>query len=611
MTINGPFFHPAWAFLALALALPFFRGTWWRCLLLVPPLIAIWAVVHMQEGSYGVLPYLGQEMVLGRVDRLSKLFANVFAIQALIGMIYALHLRDRAQHAAASVYVAGSFGCVFAGDYLTLFIFWEMMSVSSTFLVWLNRKPVSIRAGLRYFLFHTLGGLLILAGLLLRYRAVGSLAFIAISPENARFFDWLILTGFCVNAAAVPLHAWLPDTYPEATVTGAVFMCAFTTKTAVYALARGFAGFEVLTVAGTVMAVYGVLYAAIENDARRILSYHIVSQVGYMLAGIGIGTAMTINGATVHAYAHILYKGLLFMGAGCLLFAAGTARLDQLGGLLRRMPWVMIFYMVGALSISGVPFFNGFVTKNMTIHGTVAAHREWIGFMLEVAAVGTFVSVGLKLPYFAFWAKPDNKIELKPIPANMYAPWPLPPVCAWPWVCILRWFTLILPHPVFYAPFEVYKVLAGRLAPGIHRFGILLHAHRHQTAAGTQPRFQHTVPVGGQCLRGWFYTATGGGGRHLDPGLPAGGPGGPDGVGPERRCVRSPGHRHGGGRHRLHGARHRAGFSLRIQTGRLQDYLGLDDGGRNAGVHLGLVAGRLGLRNVEDLQSVPYLVLSF
>jgi multicomponent Na+:H+ antiporter subunit D len=471
MTINGPFFHPAWAFLALALALPFFRGTWWRCLLLVPPLIAIWAVVHMQEGSYGVLPYLGQEMVLGRVDRLSKLFANVFAIQALIGMIYALHLRDRAQHSAASVYVAGSFGCVFAGDYLTLFIFWEMMSVSSTFLVWLNRKPVSIRAGLRYFLFHTLGGLLILAGLLLRYRAVNSLAFVAISPENARFFDWLILTGFCVNAAAVPLHAWLPDTYPEATVTGAVFMCAFTTKTAVYALARGFAGFEVLTVAGTVMAVYGVLYAAIENDARRILSYHIVSQVGYMLAGIGIGTAMTINGAAVHAYAHILYKGLLFMGAGCLLFAAGTARLDQLGGLLRRMPWVMIFYMVGALSISGVPFFNGFVTKNMTIHGTVAAHREWIGFMLEVAAVGTFVSVGLKLPYFAFWAKPDSKIELKPIPANMYVAMAIASGLCLAMGVYPQMVYRILPHPVFYAPFEVYKVLQAVLLLGFTGLG--------------------------------------------------------------------------------------------------------------------------------------------
>jgi multicomponent Na+:H+ antiporter subunit D len=471
MTINGAFFHPAWAFLALALALPFFKGSWWRYLLLVPPLIAFWAVVNMQAGAYGVLPYLGQEMVLGRVDRLSKFFANVFTLQALIGMIFAMHSNDRAHHAAASVYVAGSFGCVFAGDYLTLFIFWEMMSVSSAFLVWLNRKPISIRAGLRYFLFHTLGGLFIFAGLLLRYRAVGNLAFVAVSPESARFFDWLILTGFCVNAAVVPLHAWLPDTYPEATVAGAVFMCAFTTKTAVYALARGFAGFEALTVAGTVMAVYGVLYAAIENDGRRILSYHIVSQVGYMVAGIGIGTAMTVNGAVAHAYAHILYKGLLFMGAGCLLFSAGTARLDRLGGLVRRMPWVMVLYMVGAVSISGVPFFSGFISKNMTIQGAVEAHHAWIGWLLEVAAVGTFVSVGLKLPYFAFWAKPDSDIELKPMPANMYVAMAFAAALCLAMGVYPQMVYRILPYPVHYAPYTTWKVLQTVLLLGFSGLG--------------------------------------------------------------------------------------------------------------------------------------------
>ena len=231
----------------------------------------------------------------------------------------------------------------------------------------------------------------------------------------------MILTGFCVNAAVVPLHAWLPDAYPEATVAGAVFLCAFTTKTAVYVLARGFAGFEVLAVAGAVMAVYGVLYAAIENNARRILSYHIVSQVGYMVAGIGIGTAMTVNGAVAHAYAHILYKGLLFMGAGCLLYAAGSANLDRLGGLVRRLPWVMILYMVGAVSISGVPFFNGFISKNMTIFGAVedisdGSPLSWRWPRWELSFPWGSTS------YFAFRAKPDNRqIELKSIPANMYA----------------------------------------------------------------------------------------------------------------------------------------------------------------------------------------------
>jgi multicomponent Na+:H+ antiporter subunit D len=417
---TSSFIHPAAWFIAIALVLPFLRGTWWRWLTPIPAIAAFITVVTAEQGTYGYIPYLGQYLVLGRVDRLSLVFANVFAIQAFIGIIYAFHVREKAHHIASMLYVAGSFGCTFAGDYVTLFIFWELMSVSSTFLIWLRRNPVATRAGFRYFLFHTFGGLFLLAGLLLRYHAVGNFTFDAVSQANAQLYDWFILIGFCVNAAAVPLHAWLPDAYPEATVPGAVFLCAFTTKTAVYVLARGFAGFDVLAIGGTVMAVYGVLYAAIENDARRILSYHIVSQVGYMVAGVGIGTAMTVNGAVAHAYAHILYKGLLFMGAGCLLYAAGTSRLTNLGGLVGRLPWVMIFYMVGAVSISGMPFFNGFISKNMTIHGAVEAHRLILGIFLEVAAVGTFLSVGIKLPYFAFWAKPENKMELKPIPFNMY-----------------------------------------------------------------------------------------------------------------------------------------------------------------------------------------------
>jgi multicomponent Na+:H+ antiporter subunit D len=411
---TSSFIHPAAWFIAIALVLPFLRGTWWRWLTPIPAIAAFITVVTAEQGTYGYIPYLGQYLVLGRVDRLSLVFANVFAIQAFIGIIYAFHVREKAHHIASMLYVAGSFGCTFAGDYVTLFIFWELMSVSSTFLIWLRRNPVATRAGFRYFLFHTFGGLFLLAGLLLRYHAVGNFTFDAVSQANAQLYDWFILIGFCVNAAAVPLHAWLPDAYPEATVPGAVFLCAFTTKTAVYVLARGFAGFDVLAIGGTVMAVYGVLYAAIENDARRILSYHIVSQVGYMVAGVGIGTAMTVNGAVAHAYAHILYKGLLFMGAGCLLYAAGTSRLTNLGGLVGRLPWVMIFYMVGAVSISGMPFFNGFISKNMTIHGAVEAHRLILGIFLEVAAVGTFLSVGIKLPYFAFWAKPENKMELKP-----------------------------------------------------------------------------------------------------------------------------------------------------------------------------------------------------
>jgi multicomponent Na+:H+ antiporter subunit D len=469
------FITPAVWFIGTAILILFLKGKgWWRYILPVPAIIAFYVVATAQPGTYGIMNYLGADLITGRVDKLSIVFGHVFAIQALIGIIYAFHLKDKFHHVASLVYVGGSFGCTFAGDYLSLFIFWELMSVGSTFLIWLNRNPVSTRAGFRYFLFHMLGGLFLLAGILLRYKAVGNFIFEPVLQGDAQIYDYLIMLGFCVNAAAVPLHAWLPDAYPEATIPGAVFMCAFTTKTAVYVLARGFAGFDILAIVGTTMAVYGVLYASIENNARRILSYHIISQVGYMVAGIGIGTAMTINGAVAHAYAHILYKGLLFMGAGCLLYSAGTARLSDLGGIVGKLPWVMILYMVGAVSISGVPFFNGFVSKTMTIHGAVEDHRLIIGFLLEVAAVGTFLSVGIKLPYFAFWAKKENNIELKPIPFNMYLAMGIAAALCLAQGLYPQMLYRLLPNPVEYHPYTMWGVLQAFLLLGFTGLGFYI-----------------------------------------------------------------------------------------------------------------------------------------
>jgi multicomponent Na+:H+ antiporter subunit D len=421
--VTSNFYHPSLAFLMLAAVLPFLPGNRrWKFLLLIPPLAAIYAAFFNQAGAHLTLNWLGQSLELAKVDALSSIFCQVFAVMSLAGILYSLHVNDKGQHIAALLYVAGGFGCVLAGDFLTLFAFWELMSLGSTFLVMLNRTRESVLASFRYFMYHTVGGLFLLAGILLRYKHTGSFAVGPILHASANPYDWLILIGFCVNAAVVPLHAWLPDAYPRGTVTGSVFMCAYTTKTAVYVLARVFPAWEILAIAGTVMAVYGVLYASMENNARRILSYHIVSQVGYMVAGIGVGTAMTINGATAHAYAHILYKGLLFMGAGAVLYSAGTQRLDELGGLAARLPWVMVCYMVAALSISGMPLFNGFISKNMTIQGAAAAHQTFVALGLEIAAVGTFISVGLKLPYFAFWGgkATDWKRDLKPVPVNMY-----------------------------------------------------------------------------------------------------------------------------------------------------------------------------------------------
>jgi multicomponent Na+:H+ antiporter subunit D len=450
MSVN--FIHPAFIFIGFAGVLLFWKHKSFKYLLILPGLLAILSVILLKPGVYGKLNYLGFELTLGRVDTLAIVFAHVFAIQSLIGFIYAWHVQERSQHIAAALYVAGAFGATFAGDYFTLFIFWELMAVASTFLIWLNRKNSKAPgAGFRYFIFHTLGGLFLLGGLLLRYKMVGNFDFVPISPSEATIYDYLILLGFAVNAAVVPLHAWLPDAYPEATITGAVFMSAFTTKTAVYVLARGFAGFEVLAIAGTIMAIYGVFYATIENNARRILAYHIVSQVGYMVAGIGIGTAMTLNGAAAHAYAHILYKGLLFMGAGSLLYATGTAKLTELGGLVSKLPWVFVFYMVGAVSISGFPLFSGFVSKTMVIAGAAEAHRTYLALGLELAAVGTFLSVGIKLPYFAFYGPKKYTGKITPLPKNMYVAMFL--------ASFLCFFIGVYPHFLYHLlPYEVEYV---------------------------------------------------------------------------------------------------------------------------------------------------------
>ena len=216
------------------------------------------------------------------------------------------------------------------------------------------------------------------------------------------------MSGLMLNAAVVPLHSWLPDAYSKATIGGAVFMCAFTTKTAVYTLARACAGFDILILLGVAMAVYGIVYAIIENDIRRLLGWEIISQVGYMIAGVGIGTALAINGAAAHAFAHILYKGLLFMGAGAVIQMTGKSRFTELGGLYKKMPLTMLFIIVGGVSVSAFPFFSGFVSKSIIIAASYEEHLLWAGFLLTMVSAGTFLVAGLRLPWLIFFCEPKS-----------------------------------------------------------------------------------------------------------------------------------------------------------------------------------------------------------
>ena len=410
--------HPGLILILGAWVLPLLRGRIQRVAMIALPAAAVVACFLMTPGTYGVVSFLGQELVFGRVDSLSLIFSYVFSIMALLGMIYALHVKEDSQHVASLVYAGGALGVTFAGDFLTLYIFWELLAISSALLILLRRERSAVQAGFRYLLFHVFGGLLLLAGIVLHWEQTGSIAFGDMGAFSGSLSWGLILAAFLLNAAVPPLGAWLPDAYPEATVTGAIFMTAFTTKSAVYVLIRGFAGTELLVWLGAAMAIYGVVYAVLENDARRLLAYHIISQVGYMVCGVGIGTALAINGATAHAFAHILYKALLFMGAGAVLQMTGVRKLSDMGGLYKTMPVTLGLYMIGGFAISAVPLFSGFVSKSMVISAAGEEHLPVIFLMLTLASAGTFLHTGLKLPYYMFFGK-DSGLRAKEPPLNM------------------------------------------------------------------------------------------------------------------------------------------------------------------------------------------------
>ncbi|MFP4212961.1 MAG: Na(+)/H(+) antiporter subunit D [Desulfohalobiaceae bacterium] len=418
------------------------------------PFLALLLVLNLPLGAEKSFGFLDYELVPLQVDQLSRAFGIIFALIAFMGGIYSLHLRDTGQQLAALLYSGGALGVTFCGDFFTLLVFWELMAVSSAYLIWARRTPASDKAGLRYLLMHLFGGSLLMAGIIIQVFQTGSPALTSFAPGES-VASWLILIGVALNAAVVPLHAWLPDSYPKGTVTGSVFLSAFTTKTAVYVLATLFPGWPILLVLGVTMTIYGVVFAFLANDIREILAYHIVSQVGYMVAGVGIGTELALNGTTAHAFSHILYKALLFMGTGAVLYSVGTSKLHELGALASKMKWVLVFYMVAALSISGAPLFNGFISKSIIVTAAGESHYYIAKMLLILASVGTFLSVGVKLPYYTWFHTPKKEHQPRPIPKGMLVAMALTSfLCIfygiWPQALYME-----LPYAMDYTPFTI------------------------------------------------------------------------------------------------------------------------------------------------------------
>ncbi|MBU1298638.1 MAG: Na(+)/H(+) antiporter subunit D [Bacteroidetes bacterium] len=419
--ISLGFIPPAFIQIIAAIILPIvpkkLRSTWFLVSSL-STLIYLWL---LPEGTSPQIEFIGYNIVLLKVDALSKIFAAFFAIITFIAGVYSFHLKDTSQQVAALLYGASSIGVTFAGDFITLFIYWELMAVSSLLLIWAQKDNQSHKAGMRYLIVHLFGGSLLLTGIILHISDTGSILVEQLFSRSS-VANWFLIAGIGLNAAIPPLHAWLPDSYSRATVTGSVFLSALTTKTAVYALARIFPGWEVLLILGTAMTLYGVIYAVLSNDLRELLAYHIISQVGYMVAGIGIGTELAINGSTAHAFSNILYKSLLFMGVGAVIYSTGKSKMSELGGLSKQMPITLVLYLIGAFSISGFPLLNGFISKSMIVYAAGEIHNYTAVLLMNLAMVGTFLSTTLKLPYFTWYYKnePPKDLEINPIPFNMH-----------------------------------------------------------------------------------------------------------------------------------------------------------------------------------------------
>ncbi len=450
-----------------ALLVPLLRGRLRQACLLALPILSFAHLLALPSDPGLGVSMFDYTLTLVRVDRLSLVFGYIFHLAAFLGVIYALQVKEAGEHAAALVYMGSAIGGVFAGDLVTLFVYWELTAIASVFLIWSRRTPQALRAGLRYLVVQVGSGVILLAGVVLHVKKTGSIAFVDFGCRQGipDLGTGLILLAFGIKCAFPLLHNWVQDAYPEATVTGTVFLSAFTTKLAVYALARGFPGTDLLVPIGTAMAVFPIFYAVIENDLRRVLAYSLNNQLGFMVVGIGLADIstpvgqMALNGAVAHAVCDILFKAVLFMAMGAVLLRAGTVKGSELGGLYKSMPWTTAFCIVGAASISAFPLFSAFVSKSLVMAAAADQSRALTWFALLFASAGVFHHAGIKIPFFAFFGH-DSGIRCKEAPLHMLIAMGLAAaLCVGIGVYPGPLYGL-LPYPVTYRPYTTGHVIS-------------------------------------------------------------------------------------------------------------------------------------------------------
>jgi len=413
-------------------------------------------LLSIPEGSYGLFEFLGFQLETFRLDGLSRIFAIIFILATGLNVIYAWHEDDLLQQVASIVYPASALGGVLAGDFITLFVYWELAAVSSVFLIWAGGTERAYKAGMRYIIIQVTSGVILLGGVVLYAYETKSIAFELMALDS--FPELLIFLAFGIKSAFPLLHNWVQDSYPESTVSGTIVLSIFTTKLAVYSLARGFAGTEELIYIGVTMTLFPIFFAVIEDNLRRVLTYSINNQVGFMVVAIGIGTPMALNGAAGYAFCNIIFEGLLFMSMGAVLYRTGTAQASELGGIYKSMPLTATFCIIGALSISAFPLFAGFVSKGLIIDSVGEAHMFFIWLALLFASAGVLEHAGIKIPYFAFFAHDSGK-RCEEAPKGMLIAMGISAVLCVAIGIFFDQFYALLPYEMDYEPYTAAHVV--------------------------------------------------------------------------------------------------------------------------------------------------------
>lgn len=370
----------------------------------------------------------------------------------------------------AAVHIAAGILAVLAGDLMTLLVAWEALTFSAFFLIRGEGATQGRRISLRYLGIHVTAAVFFFFALLIQYRATGSLMTTILVPRAQPF----MVVAVMIKTATMPIHFWLTEAYPSVHPAITPLLSVFTTKVGVLTAARlvwvSPGGYPVLAWLGAITAVGAVIFALLQHNARKLLSYHIVSQVGYMVAGIGLAAGFS-GGATTagvfHLVTHTLYKALLLLVAAQAIHSFRHEDLTRMGGLGARRPLLLLCGIIGAAAISGVPFTSGYASKYLLKEAAQA--QPIVLYLLNIASVGTGLSFikFTSLIFFNQARRPDSPQPMAPqsVPSPPAGP---PPVSIVPLVLVagitlgIGFFPGSLPgvpHRAYFAPASLLAAL--------------------------------------------------------------------------------------------------------------------------------------------------------